>query len=57
MKILLLTVREVAKQLRVNRAFVYEAIKRGDLASVNVGSTKVRLTALEQFIEERENKR
>lgn len=51
---MLLTVREVASHLRVNRAYVYGLISRGELPAVHVGSTKVRLATLEQFVKERE---
>lgn len=51
---MLLTVREVASHLRVNRAYVYGLIHRGELPAVNVGSLKVRLETLERFIEGRE---
>ena len=47
----LLTVREVAELLKVNRNYVYAAIKRGELKSVNIGSIKVRKTDLEEYIE------
>lgn len=48
---MLLTVREVAEKLRVNKNYVYNAIKRGELKSVNIGSIKVRKIDLETYIE------
>lgn len=51
---MLLTVREVASHLRVNKSYVYGLINRGELPAVHVGSTKVRLATLEQFVKERE---
>lgn len=47
---MLLTVREVAELLKVNRNYVYNAIKRGELKSVNVGSIKIKKTDLDEFI-------
>lgn len=51
---MLLTVREVAARLRVNRAHVYGLINRGELPAVHVGSTKVRAETLERFVKDRE---
>lgn len=48
---MLLTVREVAKLLKVNKNYVYDAIKRGELKSVNIGSIKVKKSDLEAFID------
>ena len=48
---MLLTVSEVAKQLKVNRNFVYKLIKDGELEAVKVGSIKVRLEALNRYID------
>lgn len=48
---MLLTVREVAKMLKVNKNYVYREIKRGELKSVNIGSIKVRRTDLEAYVE------
>lgn len=48
---MLLTVREVAEKLKVNKNYVYDAIKRGELKSVNIGSIKVRRTDLEEYVE------
>lgn len=53
---MLLTVREVAALLKVNKNFVYDAIKRGELKSVNIGSIKVRRHDLETYVESKENK-
>lgn len=51
---MLLTVREVAELLKVNRNFVYSAIKKGELNSVNIGSIKVRRTDLEEYVKSKE---
>ena len=48
---MLLTVSEVAKQLKVNRNFVYKLIKDGELEAVKVGSIKVRVYALNRYID------
>lgn len=48
---MLLTVTEVAKLLKVNRNFVYNIIKKGELPAVNVGSIKVRKSDLNDYIE------
>lgn len=52
---MLLTVREVAELLKVNRNHVYDAIKRGELRAVNIGSIKVKRTDLETYIESKGN--
>lgn len=49
--IMLLTVSEVAKMLKVNRNFVYKIIHNGELEAVNVGSIKVTKQALEKYLE------
>lgn len=48
---MLLTVREVAEKLKVNKNYVYNAIKKGELKSVNIGSIKVKKSDLEAFID------
>ena len=48
---MLLTVREVAELLKVNRNHVYNAIKRGELKAVNIGSIKVKRTDLDAYVE------
>lgn len=48
---MLLTVSEVAKMLKVNRNFVYKLIKDGELEAVRIGSIKVKTDALERYIE------
>ena len=48
---MLLTVREVAEQLKVNRNFVYSEIKRGELKALKIGSIKIKKTDLEAYIE------
>lgn len=51
---MLLTVREVASKLRVNRSFVYALISSGELPSVRVGSIKVREEALDSYLKGKE---
>ena len=48
---MLLTVREVAEQLKVSRNFVYSEIKRGELKALKIGSIKIKKTDLEAYIE------
>ena len=48
---MLLTVTEVAKMLKVNRNFVYNLIKNGELEAVKIGSIKVKKEALNRYIE------
>ena len=48
---MLLTVKEVAELLKVNKNYVYSAIKKGELKSVNIGSIKVKKSDLEAFID------
>lgn len=48
---MLLTVAEVAKILKVNRNFVYNLIKNGELEAVKIGSIKVKQEALNRYIE------
>lgn len=48
---MLLTVAEVAKELRVNRNFVYKLINNGELEAVKIGSIKVRREALNRYVE------
>lgn len=47
---MLLTVAEVAKELRVNRNFVYKLINTGELEAVRVGSIKVKKEALTKYV-------
>ena len=47
---MLLTVSEVAKTLKVNRNFVYNLIKDGELEAVRIGSIKVREDKLNEYI-------
>ena len=47
---MLLSVSEVAKELRVNRNFVYKIINNGELEAVKIGSIKVRREALNEYI-------
>ena len=48
---MLLTVSEVAKQLKVNRNFVYKLIADGELPAVKIGSIKVKVEALNRYVE------
>ena len=48
---MLLTVTEVAKLLKVNKNFVYKIINNGELEAVKIGSIKVRKEALNRYIE------
>ena len=48
---MLLSVSEVAKMLKVNRNFVYNLIKNGELEAVKIGSIKVKQEALNRYIE------
>lgn len=48
---ILYTVSEVAKLLRVNRNFVYNLINKGELEAVRVGSIKITEDALKQYLE------
>lgn len=47
----LYTVKEVAKILKTNPDYVYELIRKGKLPRLILGSTKIRGSDLEQFIE------
>ena len=47
----LYTVTEVAKLLKVNRNFVYDLIRKGELEAVRIGSIKVRKDAVERYID------
>ena len=47
----LYTVTEVAKLLKVNRNFVYDLIRKGELEAVRIGSIKVRKDAVERYIQ------
>ena len=49
---MLLSVSEVAKMLKVNRNFVYNLIKNGELEAVKVGSIKVKKEALTKYVNE-----
>ena len=48
----LYTVTEVAKLLNVNRNFVYDLIRKGELEAVKVGSIKVKKEALTKYVNE-----
>lgn len=48
---MLYTVSEVAKMLKVNRNFVYNLIKNGELEAVKIGSIKVKQEALNRYME------
>ena len=47
---MLLSVSEVAKMLKVNRNFIYKIINNGELEAVRIGSIKVREEALNEYI-------
>lgn len=47
----LYTVTEVSKLLKVNRNFVYDLIRKGELEAVRIGSIKVRKDAVERYID------
>ena len=51
---MLLTVREVAELLRVNRNCIYNLINKGELKAVRIGSIKVKKTDLEAYIKSKE---
>jgi excisionase family DNA binding protein len=51
---LLYTVTEVAKMLKVNRNFVYDEIKKGNLEAVKIGSIKIREDKLEEYINDKQ---
>lgn len=53
---MLLTVSEVAKQLKVNKNYVYDLIHSGILPSIKIGSIKVRNEALNEFLQNYEGK-
>lgn len=47
---MLFTVSEVAKLLKVNRNFVYDLIRNGELEAVKVGSIKVTREAVDKYV-------
>ncbi len=47
---MLLTIKEVAKELKVNANYVYRLINSGLLPYVQLGSKKVRRESLEKFL-------
>ena len=51
---MLLSVAEVAKLLKVNRNFVYDEIKKGNLEAVKIGSIKIRKDKLEEYVNGKE---
>lgn len=53
---MLLTVREVAELLRVNRNYIYNLINKGELKAVRIGSIKVKKTDLEEYVKSKEVK-
>ena len=53
---MLLTVKEVSKELRVNVNYVYKLINAGLLPSIKLGSIKVREETLKEFIKSSEGK-
>lgn len=50
---MLYTVSEVATMLKVNRNFVYDEIKKGNLKAVKIGSIKIRKENLEEYINDK----
>ena len=50
---MLYTVSEVAKLLKVNRNFVYNLIKNGELEAVKIGSIKVKKEALTKYVNDK----
>ena len=53
---MLLTVKDVAHELKVNVNYVYRLINAELLPSLKIGSRKVRPQALEEFLEKYEGK-
>ena len=51
---MLYTVSEVAKMLKVNRNFVHDEIKKGNLEAVKIGSIKIRKDKLEEYVNGKE---
>lgn len=51
---MLLTVREVAELLKVNRNYIYNLINKGELKAVRIGSIKVKKTDLEAYVKSKE---
>lgn len=49
------TVSEVASMLKVNRNFVYDLIKRGELKAIRIGSIKIKHEDLEAYVNDQEN--
>lgn len=47
----LYTVREVAEILKVNRNKAYDLVRKGFIKSLNLGSIRVRESALQNFLE------
>ena len=47
---MLYTVSEVAKLLKVNRNFVYDEIKKGNLEAVKIGSIKIKKESVINYI-------
>ena len=50
---MLFTVSEVAKLLKVNRNFVYDLIRNGELEAVKVGSIKVTREAVDKYVSDK----
>lgn len=48
--LMLFTVSEVAKRLKINKSAVYELIKQGHLKGLKLGSMKVTAAELESFL-------
>lgn len=45
------TISEVSKLLKVNRNFVYELIKSGELKAIKIGSLKVKKKDLSEYLD------
>lgn len=56
MEQMLYTVAETSKILKTNSSYVYNLIKLGFLPAIKLGSYKIRKSALENFLQEYENK-
>lgn len=54
--LMLFTVAEVAKRLKINKTAVYELIKQGHLKALKLGSMKVTVSELERFLTESNGK-
>lgn len=53
---MLLTVKETAEELKVNKNYVYNLINAGLLKSLKLGSIKIRKVDIEDFLKEYEGR-